>query len=202
MPTGDGNNIKVGILALQGSFSEHAKMIQSLGYESFEVRKVNELENIDGLIIPGGESTTMKHHLALSEFGLLLKQKIDEGLPVYGTCAGAILLAKKINGRLNEDGLNAMNIDVLRNAYGAQLDSFEEEITVNLKEHSYKIPAIYIRAPKINSIGDEVKVLSKNNNNEIVMALQRNILVTTFHPELTQDKTVHSYFVETIIRKS
>lgn len=198
MPTEDGKKI-IGVLALQGSFAEHKNMIAGLGYQVLEVRKIYELEKIDGLIIPGGESTTMKHHLALSDFGKVLKDKIEGGLPVYGTCAGAILLAKTIEGRSNENGLAVMNIDVSRNAYGAQLDSFEEEVEFDLGNGVQKITAVYIRAPKINSVGDDVEVLCKNNAQEIVMARQKNILVTTFHPELTKNTQIHSYFVENII---
>lgn len=196
----DGKNITVGVLALQGSFAEHKKRIEDLGYHSFEVRTTEDLEKVDGLIIPGGESTTMNHHLALSDLREILISKIKSGFPVYGTCAGAILLAKTVDNKLNERGLNVMDINVSRNAYGAQMDSFEEILKINIDNKSFEIPAIYIRAPKINSVGNLVKILVKNNHGDIVMVKEGNMLATTFHPELTSDRTVHSYFIENFIR--
>lgn len=202
MPIEDGENITIGVLSLQGSFAEHKKIIQDLGYQSLEVRTVGELEEVDGLIIPGGESTTMNHHLALSDLGDKLIEKINAGLPVYGTCAGAILLAKTVDGKPNSNGLAVMDMDVSRNVYGSQMDSFEETIIIQLGGETLEVPAIYIRAPKINSVSEGVKILSKNNKDEIVMVRQGNILATTFHPELTVNKTIHSYFIENIIRTS
>jgi len=196
----DCKNITVGVLALQGSFLEHKKMIESLGYKSLEVRKTSELEKIDALIIPGGESTTMNHHLALGDFKSVLIDKINSGFPVYGTCAGAILLAKTIDGKENKNGLAVMDIDISRNAYGSQMDSFEEIIKVNIGDNFCDVSAVYIRAPKINSGGSGVEILSKNEKGEIVMVRQGQMLVTTFHPELTHDKTVHSYFVKRVIQ--
>ncbi|MBA4336157.1 pyridoxal 5'-phosphate synthase glutaminase subunit PdxT [bacterium] len=190
----------VGVLALQGSFLEHKKMIERLGCESLEVRKVNELGKIDALIIPGGESTTMNHHLALGDFRSVLVDKINSGFPVYGTCAGAILLAKTIDGKENKNGLAVMDIDISRNAYGSQMDSFEEIIKIVIDGEILNVPAVYIRAPKINSVGSGVEILSKNQEGEIVMARQGKMLVTTFHPELTHDKSVHSYFLERVIQ--
>jgi len=196
----DGKNITVGVLALQGSFLEHKKMIESLGCKSLEIRKTSQLDEIDALIIPGGESTTMNHHLALGDFKSTLIDKINSGFPVYGTCAGAILLAKTVDGKENKNGLAVMDIDISRNAYGSQMDSFEETIKVNIGENFCSVHAVYIRAPKINSVGNGVEILSKNEKGEIVMAKQGNMLVTTFHPELTHDKTVHSHFLEKIIQ--
>lgn len=196
----DGKNIVVGVLAFQGSFAEHRKMIEGLGYKTLEVRTTTDLEKVNALIIPGGESTTMKHHLALSNLRGNLMEKIGKGFPVYGTCAGAILLAKNVDAKPNSDGIPVMDIEISRNAYGSQLDSFEEILSVKINGRSKEIPALYIRAPKINSVSDEVKILIRNNKKEIVMAKQGNILVTTFHPELTDDKTVHQYFIEEIIR--
>ena len=200
MQSVDGKNIIVGVLALQGSFVEHKKMIAELGYQSLEVRTSEDLKKVDGLIIPGGESTTMNHHLVRSDLRELLIEKINNGFPVYGTCAGAILMAKTVDNESNSGGLAVMDVNVSRNAYGAQMDSFEEKINLQFNGKSLQVPAIYIRAPKINSVGQDVEVLSKNKNNEIVMARQKNRLVTTFHPELTVDKTVHTYFIEKIIQ--
>ena len=202
MPTVDGKNITVGVLALQGSFAEHKKMISDLGYQVLEVRTSEDLNNVDGLIIPGGESTTMNHHLVRSDLRENLIHAIKEGLPVYGTCAGAILMAKNVDGKPNAEGLAVMDIETERNAYGAQLDSFEEEVEVNLGDELKKIHAIYIRAPKIKSVGDDVEVLCKNKAGEIVMSRQKNMLVTTFHPELTKNPSVHEYFIEKIIQTS
>ena len=202
MRTGEYKDIVIGVLAFQGAFVEHMRIVKSLNYSAFEVRKLDDLDKIDGLIIPGGESTTMKYHLNFLGFGEKLKEKINNGFPVYGTCAGAILLAKTIDGKFNKQGLDVMNIDISRNAYGSQLDSFEEEITISLKDGDYKIPAIYIRAPKINFVGDRVDILGKNGNGEIVMVRQNNMLATTFHPELTNNTLIHSYFIKDIIQNS
>ena len=189
--------MKIGVLALQGAFAEHRKMLKKLGIESFEIRKKSDLSNavnnndIDGLIIPGGESTVIGK--LLYDFDLFddIKKLILEGLPVFGTCAGLILLAREIEND-SRTYLGAMDIKVRRNAYGRQLGSF-------FTESEFKgigvIPMTFIRAPYISSVGKNVEVLSEVDGN-VVAARENNILVTSYHPELNDDLKVHKFFVE------
>jgi 5'-phosphate synthase pdxT subunit len=187
--------MKIGVLALQGGFIEHIKMLDSLDIASFEIRKKSDLDrHMDGLIIPGGESTTMGKLLKdLNIYGDL-KERIENGLPTFGTCAGMILLAKKIVGAVVIH-FGAIDIEVKRNAYGRQLGSF-------FTEAEFKgigiIPMVFIRAPYIESAGSGVEILSKVDN-QIVAAKQKNVLVTSYHPELTSDNRAHRYFVESVV---
>ena len=191
----DGNMIKIGILALQGSCIEHFNILSKIdGVTPFYVKTVKELDNIDGLIIPGGESTVISKLLKDFDMFNYLKEKIKKGLFCYGTCAGVILLAKEIKGEACHLGL--MDITVFRNAYGRQLGSFETELDV-LEVSDKKIKGVFIRAPKIIRCGIDVKILCKYKDSP-VMARQNNILVTTFHPELTDNLAVHKYFVKMI----
>ena len=189
--------MKIGVLALQGAFAEHRKMLKKLGIESFEIRKKSDLSNavdnndIDGLIIPGGESTVIGKLLYDLDLFDDIKKLILEGLPVFGTCAGLILLAKEIEND-SRTYLGAMDIKVRRNAYGRQLGSF-------FTESEFKgigvIPMTFIRAPYISSVGKNVEVLSEVDGN-VVAARENNILVTSYHPELNDDLKVHKFFVE------
>ena len=189
--------MKIGVLALQGAFAEHRKMLEKLGIESFEIRKKSDLSNavnnndIDGLIIPGGESTVIGKLLYDLDLFDDIKKLILEGLPVFGTCAGLILLAKEIEND-SRTYLGAMDIKVRRNAYGRQLGSF-------FTESEFKgigvIPMTFIRAPYISSVGKNVEVLSEVDGN-VVAARENNILVTSYHPELNDDLKVHKFFVE------
>ena len=186
--------IKVGILAVQGAFIEHAKVLAKLGVESFEIRQKKDLtQAFDGLILPGGESTAMG--LLLHELDLFgdLKQRITNGLPVLGTCAGMILLAKHLTGT-NQTHLKTMDIEVLRNAYGRQLGSF----ITNEKFNDQVISMTFIRAPYVSSVGKDVQVLSVVDG-KIVAARQQNQLATAFHPELSNSTYVHEYFLQMII---
>ncbi len=167
----------VGVLALQGAFREHIACLNKLNIKSKEIRLPEQLKEIDALIIPGGESTTFTKLLNDYKFDL---KKFNK--PIFGTCAGAIILAK----------LGLINIKVNRNAYGRQIDSFEEDIEI---KSIGKFHAIFIRAPVIESAGKEVEILAKRDG-EILMAKQGNILVATFHPELTDDLRVHEYFIK------
>ena len=186
----------IGVLALQGAFIEHINILKKLNINCVEIRKKEDaLIDFDGLIIPGGEYTCMGKLLKELDIYQVLKNKIENGLPVYGTCAGMILLAKSIEN--NEPHLATMDIDVRRNAYGRQLSSFS--IKEKFDEEK-DVEMVFIRAPFIKSVGKNVKVLSIVNNN-IVAALQGNQLVTSFHPELTNDTRVHEYFIE-IIKKN
>ena len=188
------NNIRIGILALQGGFAEHAQILQSLNVESFEIRKKEDLNQaMNGLIIPGGESTTIGKLLKDLDMFDALKTMIGDGMPVFGTCAGMILLAKEIEGKAVAN-FNAIDIRVKRNAYGRQLGSFFIEAEFN---GIGTIPMTFIRAPYIESVGPNVEVLSIVNEN-IVAAKENNVLVTSYHPELTNDNSVHNYFVKGI----
>ena len=189
--------MKIGVLALQGAFAEHRKMLKKLGIESFEIRKKSDLSNavdnndIDGLIIPGGESTVIGKLLYDLDLFDDIKKLILEGLPVFGTCAGLILLAKEIEND-SRTYLGAMDIKVRRNAYGRQLGSF-------FTESEFKgvgvIPMTFIRAPYISSVGKNVEILSEVDGN-VVAAKENNILVTSYHPELNDNLKVHEFFVK------
>ena len=189
--------MKIGVLALQGAFAEHRKMLKKLGIESFEIRKKSDLSNavnnndIAGLIIPGGESTVIGKLLYDLDLFDDIKKLILEGLPVFGTCAGLILLATEIEND-SRTYLGAMDIKVRRNAYGRQLGSF-------FTESEFKgvgvIPMTFIRAPYISSVGKNVEILSEVDGN-VVAAKENNILVTSYHPELNDNLKVHELFVE------
>lgn len=185
---------RIGVLALQGAFEEHIRVIEQLGAEGFEIRQKADLESrpIDGIILPGGESTVIGKLLNELDMFDALQKMIQDGLPVMGTCAGLILLAKKIS---NDDNryLATMDIKVKRNAYGRQLGSFQ---TISNFKGIGEIPMTFIRAPYIESIlgNDDVEVLAEVEG-KIVAARQRNMLVTAFHPELTKDLSVHREFI-------
>lgn len=186
--------MQIGVLALQGAFIEHEQMLSRLGVSSFEIRQEKDLNQpIDGLIIPGGESTVqgkLMHELNLFD---KIKKRIEGGLPVFGTCAGLLLLAKKIE---NDDRthLATMDITAVRNAYGRQLGSF---YTDGEFDGIGKIPMTFIRAPYIQSVQSDTKVLAATDG-RIVAARQRNQLVTAFHPELSEDLSVHRYFTDMV----
>ena len=184
----------IAVLAVQGSFFEHEQILKKLGVEYFEIRQKSDLDrDFDGLILPGGESTTMGKLLKELDIFDTLKERIENGLPVYGTCAGMILLSNKLS---NDENIyfGTMDITVRRNAYGRQLGSFE---TVSEVKGIGKVPMIFIRAPYIESVGDRAEVLAVVDGN-IVAARQGNQLVTAFHPELTNDTSVHKYFLDMI----
>ena len=187
---------KIGILALQGAFAEHERVLKALGVETVQIRNQQDWEthaDLDGLILPGGESTVMGkllHDLDLFE---PIKAKIEEGLPVFGTCAGLILLAKTIVGDQTKH-LASMDINVARNAYGRQLGSF---VTNADFKGIGEIPMVFIRGPIIETVGPEVEVLSQVKGS-IVAAKEKHMLVTSFHPELTGDTRVHAYFLEMV----
>jgi 5'-phosphate synthase pdxT subunit len=186
----------VGVLALQGAFSSHTKVFESIGVSTHEVRTPQDLACVDALVMPGGESTTMSQLLESSDLFEPIKKLIDEGLPVFGTCAGMILLASKIfDGRDDQISFGAIDIEVQRNAYGRQIDSFEADIEVESFESSYH--AVFIRAPRIAKAGATVEVLAELGE-DIVLAKQNNVLVASFHPELSSDSRIHEMFVKEI----
>ena len=184
---------KVGVLALQGGFVEHIAALRQLGVEAFPVRLPAQLKGLNALVIPGGESTTIfslmcEYHLA-DETNRL----IAEGLPVLGTCAGLVLLAKKIVGT-NQGSLGAMDIQVRRNAFGRQVDSFEADLDVS-QLGAPLFRAVFIRAPRIEKVGKRVEVLAALPDGTPVAAREQNLLATAFHPELTGDVRFHEYFL-------
>lgn len=182
--------MKIGVLALQGAFIEHIYLLQKLGVDSVEIRQLNDFKGLDGLILPGGESTVMGKLLHDLQLFHPIRQAIIDGMPVFGTCAGLILLANKLEND-HRQHLATMQITARRNAYGRQLGSFAT--TADLKGVG-TIPMVFIRAPFIADVGENVEVLATVNNH-IVAAKQGNQLVTSFHPELTSDTSTHSYFL-------
>ena len=187
---------KIGILALQGAFAEHEQVLKALGVETVQIRNRQDWEahaDLDGLILPGGESTVMGKLLHDLDLFDLIKAKIEKDLPVFGTCAGLILLAKTIVGDQTKH-LASMDISVARNAYGRQLGSF---VTNADFKGIGEIPMVFIRGPIIETVGPEVEVLSQVKE-AIVAAKEKNMLVTSFHPELTGDERVHAYFLEMV----
>jgi len=187
--------MKVGILDIQGSVKEHFEALKKCKVPTVLVKTVDDLNEVSGLIIPGGESTTIGKLLKRFGLGNEIIKRVRNGMPVWGTCAGAILLAKKIINDEKVDGLNLMNIEISRNSYGRQVDSFETEIEFDFDGAIKKIPAVFIRAPKIAIVGKGVKILAKYGQ-DIVAAREKNMLSTTFHPEMTNNISVHKYFIE------
>ena len=182
----------VGVLALQGAFREHVAAVTRLGATAREVRQLKDIDGIDALIIPGGESTTMGK--LLNEWNMLepLRQRILDGMPVYGSCAGLILLCREIENS-DQPRLGVLDATVRRNAFGRQVDSFETHL--NIPEiGADPIPAVFIRAPVITGVGAGVTVLAEVKG-QAVAVRQNNILATSFHPELTPDTRMHSYFL-------
>lgn len=187
----------VGVLALQGDFREHNEILRRIGADPVEVRLPRQLAAVTHLIIPGGESTTIGRLLAL--YGMLepLRARAERDLAVWGTCAGAILLARDIldQKRGGQPTLGVMDITVRRNAYGSQLDSFELPLDAPAFGEG-PLPGVFIRAPQIESVGRDVEVIARLPGGAIVAARQGRLLATTFHPELTGDARVHRYFLE------
>ena len=188
--------MKVGVLALQGDFREHLKAAEECGHPPIDVRRISELNEVDALILPGGESTTIVH--LAQNFGLYqpIKGAIAQGLPVYGSCAGMILLADRIvDGVKDQKTFGGLDITVRRNAFGRQVDSFESDLTFN----GTSLHAVFIRAPWVEQVGAGVKVLSTAADHAVAVR-QGNLLATSFHPELTEDLAVHRYFFEEICK--
>lgn len=188
--------MKIGILALQGAFQEHKNILDSLNVDNCLLKTKEQLEDIDGIILPGGESTTMGK--LLRDFDILepLREKIKNGFPVFGTCSGMILLAEKLSNS-EVVHLGVMGIEVKRNAYGRQLGSFETE--ADFKGIDKKVKMVFIRAPYVENTKEGVKILATVNGN-IVAVRENNMLAVSFHPELTNDTSVHEYFLD-IIKK-
>lgn len=186
--------VKVGVLGLQGAVREHVKSIEASGAEAIVVKKVEQLAEIDGLIIPGGESTTMRRLIDKYSFMEPLREFGASGKPVFGTCAGLILIAKEIVG-YEEPHLGLMDAKVERNSFGRQVDSFEAELTIAGVANDFV--GVFIRAPHIVEVGEDVEVLCKHNG-RIVAARQGHFLGCSFHPELTEDHRITQYFVNMV----
>jgi 5'-phosphate synthase pdxT subunit len=190
---------RVGVLALQGDVREHVAMLQEIGADVVEVKKVEQLEGLSGLVMPGGESTTIARLLTTSGIRPVLAEMIDDGLNVFGTCAGLILLSSEIlDGRSDQWNFGSLPVGIRRNGYGRQIASFET--TVNVKQLG-PVPGVFIRAPKIESWSDEVEILGVHNHGDgdhPVLVRLANVWGCSFHPELTNDSRVHRLFVHSL----
>ncbi|MFP4017174.1 MAG: pyridoxal 5'-phosphate synthase glutaminase subunit PdxT [Halanaerobiales bacterium] len=188
-----GRKKKIGVLALQGAFAEHIETLKKLFCHVITIKKAEQLDLLDGLIIPGGESTTIRRLMQEYDFIDNIRKYANSGMGIMGTCAGLILLANEISGEDNNcPGL--IDIEVKRNAYGRQINSFEDQLDVKYIGRK-KFPAIFIRAPRINRVGRQVDILARYND-DAVLVRQNKILVSTFHPELTDDTRIHQYFLD------
>ncbi|MEY3656212.1 MAG: glutamine amidotransferase subunit PdxT [Actinomycetota bacterium] len=181
----------VGVLALQGAFAAHAECVASLGVSVLEVRTAEQLQSVDALVMPGGESSTMSQLLLSSGLFDAIAQRITEGMPTFGTCAGMILLASEVlDGRSDQRSFGAIDISVRRNAFGRQIDSFESDINTPFGDFH----GVFIRAPRIERVGADVEVIGRLGD-EPVLVRQGNVLAASFHPELAGDARLHDYFV-------
>lgn len=187
--------MKIGVLALQGAVAEHIQMLSSLGAEAVPVRLPSELEGLDALIIPGGESTTISK--LLYDYGLIepIRRLAKKGFPIFGTCAGLVLLAKKVPN-LEMESIGVMDIEVERNAFGRQVDSFEADLKIPAL-HDGTFHGVFIRAPIIEKVERGVEVLCQLNGKPVAVR-QRKLLACAFHPELTDDLRLHKYFLDIV----
>ncbi len=191
--------MRVGVLASQGAFAEHIEVLHQLGQEALPVRLAKELPGLDGLIIPGGESTSISKLMLAYNLATEIIKLAQEGLPIFGTCAGMILMAKETSDS-DAKLLELMDIRVRRNAFGRQKDSFEAELEIPaLGEKPF--PGVFIRAPLIERTDDGVEVLSQLTDGTIVAARQNKLLVSSFHPELTPDPRFHRYFLDIVLKQ-
>jgi 5'-phosphate synthase pdxT subunit len=195
LPSAVGDRLaRAGVLGLQGDFREHLDTFQRLGTEAVDVRRPDQLDEIDALVIPGGESTTIGKLALLYGFIPKLKERVAEGMAVWGTCAGAIFIARDVPGHPHPLA-ELMDMTIRRNAFGRQLDSFEADLDVPALG-SEPFHAVFIRAPLIEAVGPEVEILSRLQSGSIVAARQDRLLATSFHPELTHDGRFHDYFLK------
>ena len=187
----------IGVLALQGDVREHVRMLQEAGAAAMAIRRPGELDAVDGLVIPGGESTTMGKLAEAFDMLQPLRMRIKEGMPAYGSCAGMIMLADRIeDGAAGQQTLGGIDMVVRRNAFGRQIDSFEADLDFA----GSPLHAVFIRAPWVESVGADVDVLgTAEPGDRIVAVRQGSLLATSFHPELTGDPRVHRYFVEMVV---
>jgi 5'-phosphate synthase pdxT subunit len=193
--------VRIGVLALQGDFREHVQMLERIGVESREIRLPSDLAEVDGLVIPGGESTTIGKLMVRFELLEPIRARARARFPIYGTCAGAIVLAGAVEGRgVDQPLVGVLDVEIQRNAFGRQVDSFEADIAIaQLGPDPFH--AVFIRAPVITRVGPSVDVLGRLADGTIVAVQQDYLLATSFHPELTADGRVHRYFSELVQRK-
>jgi len=187
----------IGVLAIQGDFLEHRRMLGDIGVDSPEIRLPWQLNSIDGLIIPGGESTTIVQLIDIYDFRTPLAEKAKDGLPMWGTCAGMIVLAKSLSDHRPEP-LQLMDIDVSRNAFGRQVDSFEAGLDIEGIKGDDPYVAVFIRAPVVDRVGSGVEILAELDDGRPVAVRQNALLATSFHPELTQDTRIHEFFLKMV----
>jgi len=185
--------LKIGVLAIQGDFAEHITILHGLGVETQEVRLPYQLGGLDGLIIPGGESTTLSRLMTIYELREPIQKMASDGKAIWGTCAGMIMMASEITEK-DPTPLGIMDITVIRNAFGRQIDSFEQNLTVKYLD-PLPYHAIFIRAPVISRVGIEVEILAALEDGRAVAVQQKHLLATSFHPELTKDSRLHDRFV-------
>jgi len=192
--------VNIGILALQGAFAAHQRVLTDLGASVTLVRGVEDVNDLDGIVLPGGESTTMSMLLDSSGITAPLRERVRNGFPAFGTCAGLILLAEKIvDGRADQQQLGGLAITARRNGYGRQIDSFEASISVSEAGNTFAMNGVFIRAPRIEEVTGDVEVLGTVNG-DAVLVRQGNILGATFHPELSDDHRVHEMFLKMVSR--
>lgn len=194
------NSKKIGVLSLQGAFAEHMVNLQKLGVEALAIRLPRDFESLDGLIIPGGESTVIGQLIRSYGLLMMLRELAQDGFPMFGTCAGMILLAKNTLG-IETETIGAMDIKVRRNAFGRQVDSFETSLAIPALGKS-PFPAVFIRAPVIVETVPGVEILANLPDGTPVAARQGNLLASAFHPELTPDLRFHAYFLDIVVRKA
>ena len=187
----------VGVLAIQGDYREHRTLLESLGADVKEIRLPDQLDEVDGLIIPGGESTTIVQLIDIYNMREKLRERVlNEGMPTWGTCAGMIVMAQKLSDH-RPDPLKLMNIEVTRNAFGRQVDSFETDLEVeDMDGPPYH--AVFIRAPVVDTIGEGVRIISSLDDGRPVAVRQGHMLATAFHPELTNDPRMHKLFLQMV----
>jgi pyridoxal 5'-phosphate synthase pdxT subunit len=191
--------MRVGVLALQGDVREHIAALLSCEVEAIAVRRASEIESIDALVLPGGESTTIAQLAEVFGIFELIKNKINNGLPVYGSCAGMILLADQIlDAKDGQKSFGGLDITVRRNAFGRQVDSFESDIAFNDGSDEL-IRAVFIRAPWVEKVSDSVQVLAAIDTHPVAVR-SKTALATSFHPEITGDNRIHRYFIEQVAR--
>ncbi|MFT5267364.1 MAG: 5'-phosphate synthase pdxT subunit [Acidimicrobiales bacterium] len=188
---------RIGVLALQGAFVMHVEACTELGFEAIEVRTEAQLDTVDRLIIPGGESTTMSMMLDLNTLREPLAARLADGMPAFGTCAGMILLATDVaDGRPDQKSFASIDIDVKRNGYGRQNQSFSDDLFIDAIENPADgFHAVFIRAPRVERVGDGVDVLVSHDGDP-VLCQQNSVLVSAFHPELSSDRRLHGYFCD------
>ena len=190
--------MKIGILALQGAFAAHKRVLCDLGAHVTLVRTPDQLALVDGLVIPGGESTTMSMLLDSSGLREPLVHRVASGLPVFGTCAGLIVLASEIvDGRTDQEPLDVLDVKVRRNGYGRQIDSFETQLFIETGRRVSGMNGVFIRAPRVESVSEAVEVLAEVEGDPVLIR-QRNVLAATFHPELGDNNCVHEMFSEMV----